>query len=1491
MKFLNLIFFSIFFSAISYGQCKIIYVTTTGSGSGTKASPNSLTNAITIATKKDVIKLGNGTYNIDNPINLIDSITFEGGFLPASNWIKSSLAGTTVINRTTFNSEGIANQRRLVAFYGNSVTGFRFQDITITTANGNETGMSTYGLHLNNCTNYNLVRCRLGAGSAGSGAGDDNPATYNSTWDGQAGTIGALGAYGTKGDQTGVICSNDAAGIGGAGGTGGAGGLNATSIGGSGAAGTNGGAGGNGSSDNPCGNGLSGSAGVGGGGNAGAGGASDGNNADTPFGGNGGNGFGGSVGTNGTTVASTFSGVGFYVPSFGTNGTAGTGGRGGGGSGGSGGSGGGGAGSGAFGGGSAFGLFIWNGGVGAQLIDCDFIQGAAGAQGFGGSGGSGGISQPGRGVTTGAPCISGDSDCNRGGAGGAGGKGGNADAGVSFGVYVNGTTPALIQNSTLIVLVTGGSNPANFNLGTQPEIKFDHQICANSASSFTAATSSTWLFGAAASPTSAVGSVVTTTYQTIGWNNLTFNSNLYSGFVYVSPFSVSNSNAGVDQNVCATTATLNGNVPTYGIGSWTSLGTASVTTPSLSSSTVTGLVSGSNKFVWTISNGGCCASSASTVDIIYSPISLTVNSGVICTGLTFTIIPSGGVSYTYSSGSNTVSPTLNTNYTVIGTSAGGCTNTAVCSVTVNPIPSLTITSSSNSICSGTTITLTPSGAVNYTLNPGALSGIGNFTLSPTSTTQYTLTGDDGLCSATVFPVAHVSVTPSSISPTLTKTDVLCNGNSTGSLTVTVGGGPFTYSLFPGGAATTATISGLTAGNYSVVVGNSCSSVTVTANIAQPMSALATATAVNNVLCNGGATGAATVTASGGTSPYTYLWSGAQTTSVTSGQTSGVRTVTVTDANSCITTNTVTITQPTSALGTTTAVTNVLCFGNTTGSATITASGGTAPYTYLWSGAQTTSVISGQPSGAYTATVTDANSCTSINGVIVTQPSALAATITSTTTDCVINNGAAAVVVSGGTGAYTYSWTPNGGTAATASSLGIGTYSCLILDANLCALTKTISIITSGAPTATVTSTSNVTCNGSCNGSATITAIGGVTPYTYLWSNGNTVAMPTGFCAGVYNCTVTGNNGCSVVVGTAITQPVALTANATSSSILCYGGMSNVTITATGGTIPYTGVGTFTAIAGTKTYTVTDANGCSTTTSITITEPTVINASSSSSAILCNGGVSTITVSAIDGTAPYTGTGTFTMNAGTNTYTVTDNNGCLATTSITVIEPTVLNVSSLISSSAICVGDIATVTVTAVDGTAPYIGTGTYTINSADTYTVTDANGCNATTHVSLTVNALPTVSATTNNTLICTGETATLTANGATTYTWNTSETTNDIAVSPTVTTTFTVNGTDANGCSNSTTIVQDVSLCTGINSSIVNQNSEIVLYPNPNNGLFVIEVNSTTHIELVDVLGKTILKQQLEVGKCDINITDYANGVYFIKTNNVYTHKLVKQN
>jgi hypothetical protein len=243
----------------------------------------------------------------------------------------------------------------------------------------------------------------------------------------------------------------------------------------------------------------------------------------------------------------------------------------------------------------------------------------------------------------------------------------------------------------------------------------------------------------------------------------------------------------------------------------------------------------------------------------------------------------------------------------------------------------------------------------------------------------------------------------------------------------------------------------------------------------------------------------------------------------------------------------------------------------------------------------------------------------------------------------------------------------------------------------------------------------------------VNATGGTAPY----SGTGTFNVS----AGSYSYTVTDHNGCIATTTGNITQPTALNASSSNTPILCNGGTSTVTVNASGGTAPYQGTGTVSRSAGSYTYTVTDANGCTATTTGNITQPTALSASSSNTPILCNGGGSTVTVSASGGTAPYQGTGTASRSAGTYSYTVTDANGCTATTTGNITQPSALTLT--LQPGACSSGTNGSIIATFGSGTGPYqikIDNGAYTAATSPytftglaagphTITVKDANGC------------------------------------------------------------------------------------------------------------------------------------------------------------------------
>ena len=491
------------------------------------------------------------------------------------------------------------------------------------------------------------------------------------------------------------------------------------------------------------------------------------------------------------------------------------------------------------------------------------------------------------------------------------------------------------------------------------------------------------------------------------------------------------------------------------------------------------------------------------------------------------------------------------------------------------------------------------------------------------------------CSTTV-PVTITQ--PVALTATFTQTNVLCNGASTGTVSITPAGGTGPYTITPAQA-------GLSAGlhTFTVTDANGCS-ISVPITITQPAALTATFTQTN-VLCNGTSTGSVVITPAGGTGPYTI-------TPAQTGLNAGLHTFTVTDANGCSISVPITITQP-AALTATFTQTNVLCNGSSTGSVVITPAGGTGPYTI-------TPAQTGLNAGLHTFTVTDANGCSTTVPVTITQPAALTATFTQTNVLC---NGASTGTVSitpaGGTGPYTI--TP------AQAGLNAGLHTFTVTDANGCSISVPITITQPAALTATFTQT-NVLCNGASTGTVVITPAGGTGPYTIT-------PAQTGLNAGLHTFTVTDANGCSISVPITITQPAALTATFTQTNVLCNGASTgSVVITPAGGTGPYTITPAQTGFnAGLHTFTVTDANGCSTTVPVTITQPAALTATFTQTNVLCNGAsTGTVSITPAGGTGPYTIAPAQTgLSAGLHTFTVTDANGCSISVPITITQPAAL----------------------------------------------------------------------------------------------------------------------------------------------------------------------------------------------------------------------------
>ncbi len=706
-----------------------------------------------------------------------------------------------------------------------------------------------------------------------------------------------------------------------------------------------------------------------------------------------------------------------------------------------------------------------------------------------------------------------------------------------------------------------------------------------------------------------------------------------------------------------------------------------------------------------------------------------------------------------------------------------------------------------------TVTYTTPTSSNYDLMTGSAAGFAVTNQTPVRT-QHCLN----------IPAALTATTSAS-------TNTSCFGGCNGTATVSPSGGtsPYTYAWAPSGG-TGATGTGLCAGTYTCTVTDALgATATTTVTITQPTAITATSSATP-VNCSVGF-GTASVTPSGGTGPYTYSWAPSGGTGSTATVfVAGNYTCTITDALGCTTTTVVVVPPGTGPTATLQAQTNNICFGGTIGSATVTATGGTGPYTYSWSPSGGTGPsASGLAAGTYTVTVTDATGCPGTVIVTITQPAAVTGTTTFTPSSCSGNTGSATVTPTGGTPGYTYSWSPSGGTGASATNLAPGPYTITITDANGCTGTANVTVGTTSGPTATLQSSTNILCNGASTGAATVSVTGGNPGYTYSWApSGGTGATATGLPAGTYTCTVTDQLGCVTSQTVVITQPTALTATTSTTQTGCVSSGS-ATATPSGGAGSYTYVwssgGTSQTESnlgvGTYTCTITDFNGCTTqvTVNITLSAPITVSASASSTTV-CAGTTTTLTAS---GATAYTwqpGSSTATSitvsPSTTTTYTLIGTSGanCADTTTILVTVNPSPTVTVTAAPPSICVGDSVGIGAT---GASTYLwlpGNQTTQViveapTATTTYTLigTDALGCSDTTTVTVTVNSTPVITASASTDTSCSGAPVTLTSTGAATYNWMPGSLSgSSVIVNPTSNTTYTVVGT--NGvCGDTTTV------------------------------------------------------------------------------------------
>ncbi len=602
-------------------------------------------------------------------------------------------------------------------------------------------------------------------------------------------------------------------------------------------------------------------------------------------------------------------------------------------------------------------------------------------------------------------------------------------------------------------------------------------------------------------------------------------------------------------------------------------------------------------------------------------------------------------------------------------------------------------------------------------------------------------------------------------------------------------------------------------------------------------------------------------------------------------------------------------------------TNVSCFGDSDGSATIIPTSGIAPFSYMWSTnpAQTSAQATGLKAGSYSVIVYDSTGCTTTLKITITQPASLKDSMLSTCATCCNCAGTAIDFTYGGTQPYTFLWS-NGATTDTIKSLSGGSYTCTVTDANGCIKTDTVWVHNGNH---VITSQTDITCNGLNNGTASVSIFGN---YSYSWSPGGaTTSSISGLSAGSYTVSISSIDtiGCSSSYIFTISEPPAFTISASLiSNVKCYGvGDGSASSIASGGSLPYTyywsdGESTANAsklLTGIAIINAKDKNGCTATASVVLTQPTILIANLSISTLGPCDTYPSVIANVSGGTQPYSYY--WTDYGGTNSYedvdvtcpngysaesvAVTDNNGCTANNFVLLNQPvqyinpypTYTNISCNAGSN----GSITLGVCSNISSNYTYFWNSSrfntyinpYTINnlSAGTYKiyVTDLNGC-STSQEFITITQPPAIKIITdsiNDNGSCNGSTWAIITGGTKPYSyiWTGGLTTDTIKNQ--CAGNYCCRVTDANGCIDSVCVT--ISLSTSLSKALFKLGN-IGVFPNPNNGTFNFSnITEKSTVEVYNILGEKVKVATLNppVGGHSsnlIDLTNQPNGIYFYR-------------
>ena len=710
---------------------------------------------------------------------------------------------------------------------------------------------------------------------------------------------------------------------------------------------------------------------------------------------------------------------------------------------------------------------------------------------------------------------------------------------------------------------------------------------------------------------------------------------------------------------------------------------------------------------------------ANGCEFVSAPIQVIANGGNVtatesnqspetCTGanngsVTLTGVGAGTFTFTWPDGMVAATRTdlPAGNYDVVIENGTGCSGTqtvvigAGSSFTVDP-PVVDDVNCFNESNGSVTVNVTGGTApISFDLGAGTVSGN---VISNLPTGNYMLTVTDG--SSCSNEIAVSVGTPTEFLPTIANTPVSCGGNGDGTATVTPSGGVTPYTYMWGDGETTQSLSNLSGGTYTATVtdGNMCSQILSTVIPDGGGLGIVPVSQQLVVSCPGATDGSTTINVTGASGTVTYAWTGTGSTSDTADNlAAGTYSVIATDAAGCASDPfEVIITEPNPILVTEVGTTQTSCFAGMDGTAEVSVSGGTGTnYTFDWDNGETTNPAVALEPGPHTVIVTDENMCPQTFAVMIGEPMAITAVPDTEDPKCFEdNNGSITVNAMGGSGAYSFDIGAPGGpqTSNVFSFLGAGTYSITVTNTDgSCEEIIPVTLIEQTEVEATVTPTA-VSCSGLGDGTITVTPSGGVTPYTYLWTDGETTPTITGKNGGGYFVTVTDANLCSIVLPTSIAEPnpIVVTLDDQTGAACDGSGGATASVNVSGGDGAYTytwSAGTPTGDgseitdlgAGVVTVTVQDGASCSSAAfDITIAAPMPVTlmedeVTAESCFGLVDGGVTVMTnggnggfMFSIDGNVTQQVSNEFTnLVPGAYTVMVTDNNGCTDLVNITV----------------------------------------------------------------------------------------------------------------------------------------------------------------------------------------------------------------------------------